>query len=54
MTYIFHRDLPSCELPEFKYTSAEALDGTVVRGDLDKYLGGGYVFRLKGANKDLR
>ena len=51
---ILHRDLPSCQLPEFKFTSAEALDGTLIRGDLDQYNGGGYVFRIKGANKDLR
>ncbi len=51
---MFFRDLPSCQLPEFKYTSAEALDGTLIRGDLDQYNGGGYVFRIKGANKDLR
>ena len=51
---MFCRDLPSCQLPEFKYTSAEALDGTLIRGDLDQYNGGGYVFRIKGANKDLR
>ena len=48
------RDLPSCELPEFKYTTAEALDGTLINAELDKYNGGGYVFRIKGANKDLR
>ena len=48
------RDLPSCQLPEFKYSTAEELDGTMIKAKLDSYLGGGYVFRLKGANKDLR
>lgn len=47
-------DLPSCQLSEFKYSTAEELDGTVIKAKLDSYLGGGYVFRLKGANKDLR
>ena len=48
------RDLPSCQLPEFKYTSSAALDGAVIRGDLDSYGGGGYVFNIKGKNSDLR
>ena len=46
--------MPSCELPEFKFTSAEDLDGTLIKAELDQYNGGGYVFRIKGANKDLR
>ena len=49
-----YRDLPSCLLPEFKYTSEDTLDGMMVTGQLDSYSGGGYVFNLKGANKDLR
>ena len=54
LTYFLDRDLPSCELPEFKFTSAEDLDGTLIKAELDQYNGGGYVFRIKGANKDLR
>ena len=41
-------------LPEFKYTSEDDLDGMMVTGNLDSYTGGGYVFNLKGPNKDLR
>ena len=48
------RDLPSCLLPEFKYSTAESLDGVPLKADLDSYLGGGYVFNIKGANKDIR
>ena len=49
-----YRDLPSCQLAEFKYTSSERLDGAVIKGDLDSYLGGGYVINIKGKNSDLR
>ena len=48
------RDLPSCQLKEFKYTTSEALDGAVITGNLDSYQGGGYVFNIKGKNSDLR
>ena len=48
-----YRELPSCLLQEFKYSTAESLDGTIVYADLDNYNGGGYVFRLKGSTKDL-
>merc|ERR1711936_1100892 len=30
------------------------LDGAVIKGDLDSYLGGGYVINIKGKNSDLR
>ena len=48
------RDLPSCMLPEFKYKTAEELDGLPITADIDSYLGGGYVFNIKGPNKDIR
>ena len=48
------RELPSCQLAEFKYTTSEALDGAVITGNLDSYHGGGYVFNVKGKNSDLR
>ena len=48
------RQLPSCLMEEFKYSTAESLDGVLIRADLDSYLGGGYVFRIKGKNNEIR
>ena len=48
------RDLPSCQLEEFKYNTAESLDGLPITADIDSYLGGGYVFKVKGPSKDVR
>ena len=47
-------ELPSCKMPEFRYSSAEKLDGLVISAGLDYYGGGGYVINIKGANKGIR
>lgn len=47
-------NLPSCEKTEFKYTSAKDLDGLPYTAKVDSYSGGGYVFRLNAAAKDVR
>ena len=48
------RELPSCIMPEFKYKTAEELDGFLVSADLDMYSGGGYIANIKGPNKDIK
>lgn len=44
----------SCQRPEFKYTSASELNGLPYTAAVDIYTGGGYVYRLNGAAKQIR
>ena len=48
------KELPSCLMPEFKYRTAEELDGFLIMADLDSYSGGGYLVKVKGQNKEIR
>jgi hypothetical protein len=48
------KELPSCVMPEFKYKTAEELDGFLISADLDSYSGGGYIVNIKGQSKDIR
>ena len=47
-------NLPSCQRPEFKYTSAADLQGLPYTANVDVYTGGGYVHRLNTATKQLK
>ena len=47
-------NLLSCLKPEFKYTTAKDLNGLPYTGAVDIYGGGGYVYRLNGAAKQVR
>ena len=47
-------NLPSCQMPEFRYSSARSLNSLAVSANMDDYGGGGYVFRIKGSNKKNR
>ena len=47
------KDLPTCLMPEFKYSTAEELDGLVISAGMDYYGGGGYVIKIKGPNKGI-
>lgn len=44
-------NLPSCQRPEFKHTSASDLNGLPYTAFVDIYTGGGYVYRLNEASK---
>ena len=48
------KELPSCLMPEFKYRTAEELDGFLIMADLDSYSGGGYMVKVKGQSKEIR
>lgn len=37
-------------MSEFRYSTADQLDGLVLNADLDSYGGGGYIFRVKVAS----
>ena len=43
----------SCQRPEFKYTTADELDSLPFTAFLDLYGGGGYVYRMNVAQKDI-
>ena len=47
-------NLPSCVKTEFKYTTAKELQGIAYSADVDRYNGGGYVYRLNGGSKQVR
>ncbi len=47
-------NLPSCQRPEFKYTTAASLDSLPYTAKLDIYGGGGYVYRLNGPQKTIK
>ena len=47
-------NLPSCSRPEFKYTTAEELQGLPYTAKVDAYTGGGYVYRLNAPAKQIR
>jgi polycystin 1L2 len=47
-------ELPSCQRPEFRYTTGEELQSLGYSASVDSYGGGGYVYRLNKASKTLR
>lgn len=47
-------NLPSCARTEFKYTSAEELQGLPYTAKVDAYTGGGYVYRLNSPAAQTR
>ena len=42
------KSLPSCEMPQFKYTTADKLEALNYNARVDYYSGGGYVHEIKG------
>ncbi|XP_068233382.1 polycystin-1-like [Palaemon carinicauda] len=47
------KDTPDCNIPEFKYESAEKLESSPIWGERDWYGGGGYVIHLKESIADI-
>ena len=47
-------NLPSCQKTEFKFTNAKDLDGLPYTANVDVYSGGGYVYRLNAAARQIR
>ncbi|CAG0905453.1 unnamed protein product [Darwinula stevensoni] len=46
--------ITNCSWDEFKFNTAEDLQGLPIVGMLDVYSGGGYVIRLKGRESEIR